>query len=107
MLHSHPRCQQVYSLPGLGLISDAPLSACCGWPWAWDRGLPCGGASGSRQGHLALMGPSLELLRLGVAAGEVSIELFLSEIMTLLRLAATPIGTRWHAGAAALEACCI
>lgn len=62
----------VYSLPGLELVSDAPLSRCCGWHWEWDRPslsrLPRAAAC-SGHGHLALLGPQRELLRLALPTG--------------------------------------
>ncbi|KAI8474766.1 MAG: hypothetical protein J3K34DRAFT_490656 [Monoraphidium minutum] len=63
---------QVFTLPGLELLSDAPLSACVGWHWEWDRPsaprLPHVAAC-TRHGHLALLGPHRELVRLALAAG--------------------------------------
>eukprot|EP00879_Flechtneria_rotunda_P011333 GHRR01011838.1.p1 GENE.GHRR01011838.1~~GHRR01011838.1.p1 ORF type:complete len:1352 (+),score=605.93 GHRR01011838.1:400-4455(+) len=72
---------QVYTLPGVELVRDMPLSSLLGWHWDWagdkqpqhqgtvssTSGPVC---AGSRHGHLALLGHSGkgELLRLGLAA---------------------------------------
>ncbi|GBF96648.1 hypothetical protein Rsub_09281 [Raphidocelis subcapitata] len=63
---------QVYSLPGLGLAVDAPLSAACGWRWGWDAA--CDGreprlAACARHGLLALIGQHRELVRVALGAG--------------------------------------
>lgn len=65
-----PHPPQVYTLPGLELATDCPLSHCCGWRWEWEAAalprLPHTTAC-TRHGHLALLGPNRELLRLALA----------------------------------------
>jgi hypothetical protein len=64
--------RQVYSLPGLALAADTPLSSCCGWPFGPDRPSPshyAHVAAATRHGHVALLGPQRELIRLALAAG--------------------------------------
>ncbi len=76
-----PRCDdvtsgpcplQVYALPTLELVHEAPLSASTGWYWdvppGHERRLGRLAAT-SRLGHLTLLGLSQELLTLGLAAG--------------------------------------
>ncbi|GBF90963.1 hypothetical protein Rsub_03818 [Raphidocelis subcapitata] len=71
----------IYTLPGLVLATQTPLSACCGWRWPWEPeppAPPAGAAAArppppdatacTRHGDLALLGAGRELLRLSLDA---------------------------------------
>ncbi|KAG2431284.1 hypothetical protein HYH02_013415 [Chlamydomonas schloesseri] len=68
----HGLCVQVYSLPSLELVHEAPLSGCLSWYWdvppGHERRLGRLAAT-SRLGQLHLMGLGNELLQMGVLAG--------------------------------------
>ena len=66
--YCHPL--QVYTLPGLELVTSTSLSMCTGWHWSWDpRQSSCRPhvIAATRHGHLALLGSGQELARLALA----------------------------------------